>query len=117
MLVTPRKRSESLDKAMRLDPLDTRVFLTQSAMAFAHFIAGRDQEAAEWAAMALRTKPNWMPALRVAIASNAMQGRTAEAKAGLQAYERIDPNVKFARYVSTIHFSENRQAEAYRSVT
>ena len=59
---------ESLNKAMRLDPLDTRVFLTQSAMAFAHFVAGRDQEAAEWAAIALRTKPNWMPALRVAIA-------------------------------------------------
>ena len=59
---------ESLNRAIRLNPLDPRVFLTQSAMAFAHFIAGRDEEAADWAAMALRVKPNWLPALRVAIA-------------------------------------------------
>ena len=58
----------SLERAMRLNPLDPRVFLTQSAMAFAHFLAGRDQEASDWAAMAGRVKPNWMPALRVAIA-------------------------------------------------
>ena len=32
-------------------------------MGFAHFIAGRDEEAAPWAAMALRVKPNWPPAL------------------------------------------------------
>ena len=70
---------ESLNKAIRLNPLDPRMFLTQSAMAFAHFIAGRDDEAADWAAMALRVKPNWPPALRVAIASNAMRGRLDEA--------------------------------------
>ena len=79
---------ESLNKAMRLDPLDTRVFLTQSAMAFAHFVAGRDQEAAKWAAMALRTKPNWMPALRVAMASNAMTRARRRGKGALQSYER-----------------------------
>ena len=65
---------ESLNNAIRLDPLDPRVFLTQTAMAFAHFIAGRDDEAADWAAMALRLKPNWHPALRMALASNGMRG-------------------------------------------
>ena len=105
---------ESLNKAMRLDPLDTRVFLTQSAMAFAHFIAGRDQEAAEWAAMALRTKPNWMPALRVAIASNAMQGRTAEAKAALQSYEQVDPNVSIRKICE--HYPFRRQKNKQRLV-
>ena len=30
---------ESLNNAIRLDPLDPRVFLTQTAMAFAHFVA------------------------------------------------------------------------------
>jgi tetratricopeptide (TPR) repeat protein len=88
---------ESLNKAMLLDPLDPRVFLTQSAMAFAHFIAERDEEAADWAALALTTKPNWMPALRVAIASNAMRGRAGEAQAALQAYEQVDTNVSIHR--------------------
>ncbi len=105
---------ESLNKAMRLDPLDRRVFLTQSAMAFAHFIAGRDQEAVEWAAMALRTKPNWMPALRVAIASNAMRGRTSEVKAALQSYERVDPNVNIRKICE--HYPFRRQEDRQRLV-
>jgi TolB-like protein len=105
---------QSLNKAMRLDPLDTRVFLTQSAMGFAHFVAGRDQEAAKWAAMALRTKPNWMPALRVAIASNAMKGRAGEAKAALQSYERVDPNVSIRKICE--HYPFRRQKDKQRLV-
>ncbi len=84
---------ESLNKAMLLNPLDTRVFLTQSAMAFAHFTAGRDAEAAEWAAMALRLKPHWLPALRVAIVANAMQGLRDEARDALNDYLEIDPAI------------------------
>jgi TolB-like protein len=105
---------ESLNKAMRLDPLDTRVFLTQSAMAFAHFIAERDQEAQEWAAKALRTKPNWMPALRVAMASNAMLGRAAEAKAALQSYEQVDPDVSIRKICE--HYPFRRQKDKQRLV-
>ena len=87
----------SLNRAIRLNPLDPRVFLTQSAMAFAHFIAGRDDEAAHWAAMALRIKPNWLPALRVAIAANAMGGRADEADRALKSYFRIDPDVSITK--------------------
>jgi TolB-like protein/tetratricopeptide (TPR) repeat protein len=88
---------ESLNKAMRLNPLDTRVFLTQSAMAFAHFIAGRDDEAAHWAEMALRLKPNWLPALRVAMVANGMRGRSKEAAQALKTYAQIDPEVSIAK--------------------
>jgi TolB-like protein len=105
---------ESLNQAMRLDPLDTRVFLTQSAMAFAHFVAGQDQEAAEWAAKALRTKPNWMPALRVAIASNAMKGRAAEAKAALQSYKGLEPNASIRKICE--HYPFQRPKDKQRLV-
>ena len=88
---------ESLNKAIRLYPLDPRVFLTQSAMAFAHFIAGRDDEAAQWAAMALGVKPNWLPALRMTIASNAMRGRAEEAKRALNVYLGTDPKVTISK--------------------
>ena len=91
---------ESLNKAMRLNPRDPLVFLTQSAMAFAHFIAGRDDEAATWAAMALRVKPGWLPALRVAIVSNALRGRLDEAHRALNAYSKIDPQVSVASFGS-----------------
>ena len=99
---------------MRLNPLDPRVFLTQSAMAFAHFIAGRDQEASDWAAMAGRVKPNWMPALRMAIAANAMLGRTAEARDGLQAYERIDPDVNIRKICE--HYPFQREQDKQRLI-
>lgn len=88
---------ESLNKATRLNPLEPRVFLTHSAMAFAHFIAGRDDDAAEWAALGLRVKPNWPPALRVAIASNAMRGRVNEAERLLNLYCHIDPRVTITK--------------------
>jgi TolB-like protein len=88
---------ESLNRAIALNPLDPRVFLTQSAMAFAHFIGGRDDDAADWAAMALRVKPNWLPALRVMIAANAMRGRADEADQALRSYLRIDPKISTAK--------------------
>jgi TolB-like protein len=93
----PEGAIESLDNAIRLDPLDPRAFLTQTAMAFAHFIAGRDDDAADWAARALRLKPNWHPALRVALAANGMRGRHDEANRALRAYLRTDPDVSIAK--------------------
>jgi TolB-like protein len=93
----PEGAIESLNKAIRLNPLDPRVFLTQSAMGFAHFVAGRDAEAAAWAAMALRVKPNWMPALRVALASGAMLGQVAETDRVLSLYLQIDPRASIAK--------------------
>jgi tetratricopeptide (TPR) repeat protein len=105
---------ESLNKAIRLDPLDPRVFLTQSAMAFAHFIAGRDYEAARWAAMALRVKPNWLPALRMTIASNAMQGQAEQARRALSAYRQIDPDVTITKLCAYYPF--RRHADRQRLI-
>jgi len=104
----------SLNKAIRLNPLDPRMFLTHSAMAFAHFIAGRDQEAAEWSAQALRVKPNWPPALRVAIASNAMRGRLDEAGQALTLHLRIDPSLTVARICG--FYPLRREADRLRLV-
>ena len=105
---------ESLEKAIRLNPLDPRVFLTQSAMAFAHFIAGRDEEAARWAAMALRVKPNWLPALRMAIAANAMRGQAAEAKRALNTYLGLDATVSIPRLCGYYPF--RRDADRQRLI-
>ena len=83
----------SLQRAIRLDPLDPRVFRTQSAMGFADFIAGRDEEAAHCAAMALRVKPGWPPALRVALAANASLGYADEVEGIRSTYLIIDPGM------------------------
>ncbi len=88
---------ESLNNVIRLDPLDPRVFMTQTAMAFAHFVGARYSEASEWAATALRLKPNLQPALRMALASNGMCGHADEAQRVLRAYLLIDPDVSIAK--------------------
>ena len=93
----PEGAIESLKHAIRLDPLDPRAFLTRTAMAFAHFIAGRDAEAAHGAAEALRLKRDWQPALRVALAANGMLGRRDEAGQALRAYRRVDPRLGVAK--------------------
>ena len=93
----PEGAIASLGRAMQLNPLDPRVFLTQSAMAFAHFIGGRDDDAAAWAERALRLKPNWMPALRMAIAANAMRGHLDEAARALDQYLRLDRQASIAK--------------------
>jgi tetratricopeptide (TPR) repeat protein len=105
---------ESLSNALRLDPLDPRVFLPQTAMAFAYFIGGRDDEAADWAATALRRKPNWHPALRIALAANGMRGRRDEAERTLHAYLRSDPQVSIAKICGFYPFS--RDADRQRLI-
>jgi TolB-like protein len=102
---------ESLNAAIRLNPLDTRVFLTQSAMAFAHFIAEHYDDAADWAARALRVKPNWLPALRVAIVSNAMRGRVSEADQALRSYMQIDSSVSIAKICGYYPLRRSRDRE------
>ena len=93
----PEGAIECLNNAIRLDPLDPRAFLTQTAMAFAHFVARRDDDAADWADKALRLKPNWHPALRVALAANGMRGRLAEANQALRTYLRTDPQLSISK--------------------
>jgi uncharacterized membrane-anchored protein len=90
------------------------MFLTQSAMAFAHFIDGHDDEAADWAARALRVKPNWPPALRVAVAANAMRDRSDEATRALDALRRVFPHVNAAKICEC--YPLQREADRQRLV-
>jgi TolB-like protein len=107
----PEGAIESLNHAIQLNPLDPRVFLTQSAMAFAHFIAGRDDQAADWAARALRIKPNWPPALRMAIAANAMLGRDDAARRALESYERLGGEVSVSATCQFYPFRRDRDRQ------
>jgi TolB-like protein len=95
---------ESVKNAIRLDPLDPRAFMTHAAMAFARFVAGRDDQSADWAAKALRLKPNLQPALRMALASNGLLGRADEAHRALLAYLQIDPDISVAKILGFYPF-------------
>jgi tetratricopeptide (TPR) repeat protein len=64
---------------MRLSPLDPLTFLMQYSTALAHFHAGRYDDAGAWAEKAKRANANFLPAVRLAVASYALSGNLAKA--------------------------------------
>jgi TolB-like protein/class 3 adenylate cyclase len=71
---------EQLSASLRLSPLDPRVFLPFTAMAFAHFFAGRYEDGISWATRAVQTQSNFPGAQRALMACLAMAGRVTEAQ-------------------------------------
>lgn len=90
----PELAIEHLARAMRLSPLDPMTFNMHGGTAFAHFLAGHDEEALVWAERALRERPNYVSAMRVLTAGYASTGRPAEARAMLERLLRLDPALR-----------------------
>jgi TolB-like protein/Flp pilus assembly protein TadD len=67
--------------AVRLSPLDPLQFFSQTGIAYAHFLAGRYDEASSWAKSAILHRPNYRDAEFILAACHAMSGRIEEARA------------------------------------
>lgn len=74
----PDKAIDHLQRAMRLSPVDPLTFVMQTAMAMAHFIAGRDDEAFAWAEKSTQRNPFLLATAWVATACAVNLGRTAD---------------------------------------
>jgi adenylate cyclase len=108
---------EQLQLALRLSPLDPRIFLAQQAMSFAHFLAGRFEEATSWAMQAIRQQPNYPGGYKALSASLAMQGQSDEARAACSTGIRLDPNWSISMLRATTAFRRQdveRFVAAYR---
>jgi tetratricopeptide (TPR) repeat protein len=90
----PEAAIELLARAMRLSPQDPYVFNMQTGTALAHLFAGRFDEASSWAAVALREKPAFVPALCAAAVSAAHAGRRAEAENAIACLRQLDPEAR-----------------------
>src|SRR3974390_2450652 len=88
---------EHLRRAMPLGPLDPLIFGMQTATAFAHFCAGRNDEALAWAEKALRTKPNFNGTNAIAAASYAFAGQKREAREAAAHLLQIDPSFRISK--------------------
>jgi TolB-like protein/Tfp pilus assembly protein PilF len=77
---TPDMAIDHEARAMRLSPLDPRLFVWQFCTALAHYCAGRYHEAISWAESSLRNQPNYASSMRILAASLALEGRLAEAQ-------------------------------------
>ena len=90
----PEAAIERFARAMRLSPLDPSLLRMPSGTAHAHFFLGRYDEAASWAAMALRDNADYQPGLRIAAASNAMAGRREQADKAVARLRLLNPMLR-----------------------
>ena len=84
--------------AMRLSPLDPRLYIWQFNTALAHLSAGRYDDATIWAEKALRDQPNYPSAMRIAAASHALAGRIAEAQKLVERLRQLDPLLRISKF-------------------
>jgi adenylate cyclase len=82
---------EQLEVALRVNPLDPLRHTISTAMAYAHFFAGRNDEASALATVVVRQQPNFIPGQRIMMACHAVAGRIDEARQACAAALRIDP--------------------------
>jgi adenylate cyclase len=92
-------------RALRLSPLDPRIFLGQSGLAYAHFFLGNYQEGLKCAADAWRHHPSFLQALRAAMACNALSGNIEAAQKLWRQLALISPSDRV---------SETRKRAPYR---
>jgi TolB-like protein/DNA-binding SARP family transcriptional activator/Tfp pilus assembly protein PilF len=92
----PEVAIEHLARATRLSPLDPLTNRTRTTTAHAHFFAGRYEEAASWAAMALHEWPDYQTALRIAAASYALAGRREDAQSARERLQKLDPQLRIS---------------------
>jgi len=102
---------EHLRRAMRLSPRDPLMFTMQGVTAFAHFFAGRYEEATSWAEKAFWERPNILATLRVAAASYALAGRPEEARKAVARALELDPEMRLSNLKDRIGIF--RHAEDY----
>jgi len=100
----PETAIEHIEHAMRLSPLDPLFFGMLNGMAAAHFLAGRYDKASSWAEKALRDHPNYLPALRMSAASNALAGRLAHAQKAMARMRQFDPGLRVTGLKDVIPF-------------
>jgi len=87
----PEDAIDRLARAIRLSPLDPLIFRMHAGIAYAHFFAGRYDEASSWAEKAVRARPTWLTAVRGAAASHALAGRLDEARKHMARMRELDP--------------------------
>jgi TolB-like protein len=104
---------EHATRAMRLSPLDPLSHHMDTAMGFAHFLAGRYDEAVAWAEVALLKHGGYQGTHRVLAASHALAGRVDKARAALAGLLALNPTMRIADLWTVIPWRRPDDARRY----
>jgi TolB-like protein len=94
----PDRAIEALQRAMGLSPLDPLGFLLAGELSLAYLVAGRYEDALEWADRSLRELPRYSPSMRIAVVSCAQLGRIEKARYWLERLRELQPGLTIAGY-------------------
>jgi tetratricopeptide (TPR) repeat protein len=90
----PETGIEHARRAIQLSPQDPMMFQLQTAMSHAYFTAGRYEEALSWAERALGDRPQHLPAILAAAASEALLKHQSEAQSYIELLIRLAPALR-----------------------
>ena len=93
----PGPAIEAFERAVRLSPLDPLGYLFSSGVAFAHFGAGRYEEAIDWADRSLRELPRYAASVRIKLVLCGLLGRVREARDCLARMLELQPGLTIRR--------------------
>jgi tetratricopeptide (TPR) repeat protein len=102
----PDEAVKNLEKAMRLSPRDSHIWLSFHGMAMVRFVERRYGETVEWAKCSIQRNPRFPLAWRLMAASYAHLGRMDEAHKALEEMFRLQPEFSLAAakpILSTAH--------------
>jgi TolB-like protein/DNA-binding SARP family transcriptional activator len=101
---------EHFSRAERLSPVDPFNWSCHLGVAYAHFIAGRDDQALSSVEHCLRDMPNFRPALLVVAASSAFVGAMDRAKTTIARIRELDPTRCISQLEKRMPFRHSEQS-------
>jgi len=93
----PEEALPNLERVIRLNPRTPMMYRYLAATGWAHFAAGRYEEAIEWLEQSRQSKPDHNLAHRGLAASYAIVGRLEEARAALEEELRLEPDISIEK--------------------
>ena len=113
LLGKPEVAMQHLEHAIDLSPYDRLVFKIHAAKAYAHFLSGRYDAAAASASEALRERPNYLTALRVASASHGLGGRLTEGRQLMARMCQLDPGLHVSGLAYLLPFRREKDSRKW----
>jgi TolB-like protein/class 3 adenylate cyclase len=113
LLGEPEAALEHAARGMRLSPQDPQMAGMQVAGAFAHFFAGRDEDAFSLAEAALRNQPNFFMASCMLAASGALAGKQSEAERAMERVHQMNPSLRLSNLKNLIPIRRSQDFERW----
>ena len=107
----PQRTLTMLDRARRLSPRDSSMFLWLPGGAIAHFLAGRPEQAIQWTEDALRLNSRHLISLLLCAAAQMAAGQDNAAHRSVERMRAINPSldIKFASKMLPFKFADDKE--------